>query len=207
MNGIRNSLIALLAMCLAACASRPAEDHYYSLVLAADDVAPSASVDRSATRIIVGPIQLARYLNRTGLILQQGSSEIRTANHHFWAEPLDEAIAKVLVRDISRQLDTIAVDRDAGQWTDEGDCQLRVELDRFHATDDSRVVVTGRYWIHDSDSPRVEKREFDIVQTLTAGGYPHAVQQLRASLQKLSNGIVEQLADSTVCLTDSPPES
>ena len=122
------------------------------------------------------------------------------ANHHFWAEPLDEAIGKALVWDISNKVNNVAVDRASGRWTVGGDCQLRVEFDSFHATDDSRVVATGRYWIHETNPEQVTRKEFDIVQVLSADGYPQVVHQLRMSLETLAEEIVTQLSASNTCV-------
>lgn len=199
MNRAGNSIVAFVFLMLTACASQPKEDHYYSLVLAADDVAAPARTDTAARRIIVGPIHLARYLDQSGLAMQVGTNQIRTANHHFWAEPLDEAIGKVLVRDISQRVGAVAVDRDAGRWTPGGDCRLRVEFDKFHATDDARVVATGRYWIHDSAREEVAQSEFNIVQTLSANGYTQAVRQLRVAIESLAAEIAEQLSNIGDC--------
>ena len=207
MNRVGNGFVVFVILGLAACASQPKEDHYYSLVLAADGDAALSNADSTDARIIVGPIQLARYLDQPGLAMQTGTSQIQSANHHFWAEPLDEAIAKVLVRDISQQSAVLAVERDTGRWTAKDGCLLRVEFDKFHATDESQVVVTGRYWIHDSKRAEIAKREFDIVQTLSADGYPQAVRQLRVSLARLAGEIVEQVPNARECTANGGTES
>ena len=131
------------------------------------------------------------------------ANQIRTANHHFWADPLGEAIGKLLVRDISGQLDGIGVDRDAGRWTDDGDCHLRVEFDRFHATQDSRVVATGRYWVRDNANDRTTKREFDLFRVLTGDGYSHAVLQLRATIEYLADDIAEHVVETAACAAET----
>lgn len=207
MNRAGNNMVVFTVLALTACASQPKEDHYYSLVLAADSVAAAASTSTAATRIIVGPIQLARYLDQPGLAMQMGASQIRSANHHFWAEPLDEAIGKVLVRDLSRQSVALAVERDTGRWTAKDGCLLRVEFDKFHATDESQVVATGRYWIHDWDRTEITKKEFDFAQTLSSDGYPQAVRQLRTALANLAENVAEQLTDTGVCVMSGRAES
>jgi uncharacterized lipoprotein YmbA len=168
---IRNSFLVIVLLGLMACGSNPVEDHYYSLVLAADDVmAPVRSEERKA-QLIVGPIQLPEYLNRRGLAMQIDSNQIQTANHHFWAEPLEEAI---------------------GRWTDPGDCRLRIEFDKFHATDRSRVVSSGRYWISSADSD--VRQEFDVTESISADGHAHAVAALRRSLGTLGKKGVEPIS-------------
>jgi len=193
----RNSFVVIVLLGLMACGSNPVEDHYYSLVLAADDVTAPAHTDETQAHLIVGPIQLPEYLNRRGLAIQIDSNQIQTANHHFWAEPLEEAISKVLVRDIAILASGVTVDRDAGRWTDSGDCRLRIEFDKFHATDRSRVVSSGRYWVSSSDSD--VKQEFEVTQTLSADGHAYAVAALRRSLRTLATQITNTIESNSQC--------
>ncbi len=103
----------------------------------------------------------------------------------------------MLVRDIADLADGMTVDRDAGRWTNAGDCRLRVEFDKFHATDRSRVVSSGRYWISSSESE--VKREFDLGETLYADGHAHAVAALRQTLRLLATQITEAIDSHSQC--------
>lgn len=193
----RSTFVLALVLGLSACGSNPVEDRYYSLVLAADDASEAIPADAATPVLLVGPVQLPEYLQRRGLALQVGANEIQTANHHFWAEPLDEAIAKVLVRDISSRTGGIVVERDVGRWTEAGDCRLRIEFDKFHATDRARVVSSGRYWL--SASASAARQEFDMTQTIAADGYAHAVTALRQSLRNLAAQIADDMQSSSAC--------
>lgn len=190
-------LLVFVLLGLMACGSNPVEDHYYSLVLAADDVMAPVGTEESKAHLIVGPVRLPEYLNRRGLAMQIDANQIQTANHHFWAEPLEEAISKVLVRDIANLASGVTVDRDAGRWTDSGDCRLRIEFDKFHATDQSRVVSSGRYWVSSSDSD--VKQEFEVTQTLSADGHANAVAALRRSLATLATQITNTIESHSQC--------
>ena len=194
---IRPGFVLLVVSVLTACGSNPVEEHYYSLVLAADDVRPPSDSEVADAHLIVGPVQLPEYLKRRGIAMQVGTNQVRTANYHFWAEPLDEAIAKVLVRDIASRTRGVTVDRDAGRWTDSGVCRLRIEFDKFHATDRSRVVSSGRYWISSSDT--AVKQEFDETQSLTADGYANAVSALRQLLANLATAITDTIESDSTC--------
>lgn len=193
----RASFIVVALTALGACASKPVDDHYYSLVLAADNVEATVRAEDAKAHLIVGPVGLPAYLNKRGLTIQSGSNQIQTANHHFWAEPLEEAISKVLVRDISNLIDNVTVDRDAGRWTIAGDCRLRVEFDKFHATSESRVTSSGRYWI--SSSSTSIKKEFDVTRVLSADGYSHAVEALRELLGTLATQITDTINSKSLC--------
>ena len=193
----RNSFLIIVLLGLVACGSNPLEDHYYSLVLAADDVTAPVRTEETTAHLIVGPVRLPEYLNRRGLTMQIDANQIQTANHHFWAEPLEEAISKVLVRDIANLVSGVTVDRDAGRWTDSGDCRLRIEFDKFHATDQSRVVSSGRYWVSSSDANI--KQEFAVTQTLSADGHAYAVAALRRSLRTLATQITDSVESNPQC--------
>ncbi len=197
----RNSFLIIVLLGLMACGSNPLEDHYYSLVLAADDVTAPVRTEETTAHLIVGPVRLPEYLNRRGLAIQIDANQIQTANHHFWAEPLEEAISKVLVRDIADLASGVTVDRDAGRWTDSGDCRLRIEFDKFHATDQSRVVSSGRYWVSSSDAD--VKQEFAVTQTLSADGHAHAVAALRRSLRTLATQITDTIDNNSQCSGES----
>ncbi len=193
----RNSFLIIVLLGLTACGSNPLQDHYYSLVLAADDVTAPVRTEEATAHLIVGPVRLPEYLNRRGLAIQIDANQIQTANHHFWAEPLEEAISKVLVRDIADLASGVTVDRDAGRWTDSGDCRLRIEFDKFHATDQSRVVSSGRYWVSSSDANI--KQEFAVTQSLSADGHAHAVAALRRSLRTLATQIIDSVESNPQC--------
>lgn len=197
MNRAKPALLLCAALVTSACASRALDDHYYSLVLAADQTIAAHGNETAQHHLVVGPIQLPAYLNQRGLVMQTGSNQVRAANHHFWAEPLEEAIAKVLVGDLSRRFENATVDRDAGRWTVNGNCRVRVEFDRFHATNASRVVSSGRYWLLSDDN--ASKYEFEFSQKLTIGGYGHAVDALRASLALLSEQMSESIDIRSQC--------
>lgn len=197
MMGARRGAALVVLLGLTACASNPVEDHYYSLVLAADAVSATDVMAVAAARLIVGPVQLPEYLDKRGLTIQTGSNQIQTANHHFWAEPLEEAIAKVLVRDIAHLNSGLPVDRDAGRWTGAGDCRLRIEFDKFHATGNARVVSSGRYWVSNEGSS--VRQEFSLSETIAADGYAHAVEALRRSLRVLAEQITGTIDSNSSC--------
>ncbi len=188
---------------LAACGSGPVvQDRYYSLVLAADSGDVSGGETANA-RLIVGPVELPSYLSNRGIAMQMGPNRIESANHHFWAEPLDEAIAKVLTQDIAERTDGIDVESESGRWTPEEDCRVRVEFDAFHPTNNSRVVSSGRYWISSEYSS--DSQAFSLSRSLTIDGYAHAVDVLRSTLEELSQQISEDVQGTPACTGEENP--
>ena len=185
---------------LVACAGEPVRDHYYSLVLAADDVPAQAAANTDGAILAVGPIMMSRYLNQPGLATQRGAQQIEIAKHRFWAEPLEEGIGKVLVRDISSRNSSLVVARQLGGRLDRSDCRLRLEFDKFQITDTAFVVARGRYWLTSQTLVQQDtQKEFDLAQQLSADGYANAVSQLRGLLGELSEQIVAAIENDRVC--------
>jgi uncharacterized lipoprotein YmbA len=91
----------------------------------------------------------------------------------------------------------LRVDRDAGRWTDAGDCRLRIEFDKFHATSSSRVVSSGRYWVSNADAN--VKQEFAVTQTISADGYGPAVAALRRALAGVAEQITGTIDSKSSC--------
>ncbi len=193
---MKHWILLLSVACLAACATNSVQrpERYYSLVLAGSTQRAQLTVP--VVRWVLVPIRLPAYLHTQSIALQTAANRIESAHRHFWAEPLDDAIAKVLVAGIEQSHGGIAIERQAGRWTPVPACRLRVEFDAFHPTHDGRVRVSGRYWIATGET--MSRRNFDQSATLASDGYAHAVDALRSSLDSLSAQIAVTL-DGVAC--------
>lgn len=192
MPWIRTTLFALL-LGLTACASAPIEEHHYSLLLdALNDADFVASADSDAT-LAVTSISVPVYLQSNNLVMQVGDNEILPARRHFWAEPLDDSIKRVLIYDMDRRLPDIAV---GSMPTDDG-CSLEVVFERFHATSEARVVVSGRYSLR-SPNAQIE-RTFDTSRSLQAGGYANSISELRNSVNELAAELASEIDGKISC--------
>jgi uncharacterized lipoprotein YmbA len=190
----RAGLVLLISVGFVACGSTPVEDHYYSLVL---DAGPSSSSSASASADVnlgLDRIVFPEFLQSRNLITQVGTNEVLTAQHHFWAEPLDDAISKLLIRYIGSQVDDINVDYSINAAAD---CSLRLEFDQFQATDRGAVVASGRYWLNSSE--RSLKREFEYSVAQQTDGYKSAVLSLGSAVRTLAGDISDELISSGVC--------
>lgn len=199
MTRVRILLFTIVLAALAGCGSAGpvTPDRYYSLVLASGAAVATSNEDATGL-LIVESIQLPDYLHGRSIAMQTGPNLIESARHHFWAESLQDAIAKLLTQDIARHTHSIDVDRDAGRRTDDEFCRLRVEFDAFHPTNQSQVVASGRYRI--SSELSSERREFSLKRTLTSDGYAHAVDELRSTLEMLAQQISDDVQAIPECV-------
>lgn len=206
MTCIRLVALGAAILLLSACGSSPAvQDRYYSLVLAANNSVAEENGSVATAHLIVGPVQLPTYLIQRGLPIQVGPNRIEPANHHFWAEPLDDAIAKVLAQEIAKRASGIDVERESGRFTRQEDCRVRLEFDAFHPTSESQVVTSGRYWV--SSGELSNRHDFRLKRTLTVDGYAHAVDVLRGTLDTLAQQIADDVLGLPTCAGTASPRA
>ncbi|MEM8815570.1 MAG: PqiC family protein [Pseudomonadota bacterium] len=181
---------------LAACASAPVEEHHYSLLLDAlsdGSVAESFSAPETTdATLAVEAVELPVYLRSNNLVMQVGDNKVLPARRHFWAEPLADSLKRVLEYDLQRRLPGVAVRKSLGSG-----CSLKVEFERFHATDDARVVASGRYSFT-SGGERIE-RSFDTSRRLPLGGYANSISELRKSVDDLAALLAADIEQSGSC--------
>lgn len=98
---IRLAISALLCLLLVACSgadSRPPS--FYLLTARAQS--PVAALD---TTIGVGPVRVAPFLDTNRVVVHGGSGQVHTNGGHRWSEPLDEAIQRVMLQNLSTLTD------------------------------------------------------------------------------------------------------
>lgn len=202
MRTIKNLFSFLSALLLLACISPAERVKYYSLSLEEDSEAPSYatsdSLSQEKPQIVIESISLPTFLRQDKLVMQIGAHEIYSANFHRWAEPLEEAIAKVLVQALSRKNTGYQFDKTSPQWRKSAQLNLRLEFEKFHATDTAKILVSGRYWLYDTRSNLKSMQVFNFTDTLTHDGYLHTVEKLQHAIDQLSDKIAQSLNQFTV---------
>ena len=93
-NAALASLVA--ALVVSACASSP-PPRYYRLAPLAQQATQSS--ERS---VIIGPFELAEYLDRPQIVTRDGENAVTLADFQRWAEPLDSNLQGVVAANVGR---------------------------------------------------------------------------------------------------------
>lgn len=88
------------ALLVAGCASSPAPQ-YFRLGAAA---APTGVASPAGVSVVIGPFQLADYLDRPQLVTREGPNGVSVAQYERWAEPLDANFQAVVAANVGRLL-------------------------------------------------------------------------------------------------------
>ncbi len=184
-------LLSLSLLCLlAACSSSPPVQLYQLRADPPGALAPATAV--ATERWSLGAVQLPDYLDRDALLRPTGQAGLTALTGHRWAEPLRDAVPRLLQQDLARL-------RGAGQvWRAPlppgvvVDRQLRVEIQQLEARADGLGVVLAARWMLIDPTAQRGAQVFDSrIEVPSAEATPDAlVSAHRTALWQLAQDIV-----------------
>lgn len=182
------------AALLAGCAGGSPPARLYQLRAEAPETAPSAA---SGTAVLqVGRVQVPAYLDQDTLLMPTGQAGLQQLIGHRWAEPLRDAVPRLLQQDLATLL---GADKVWGRPTPAGvqpTLQLQVEIQRLDADPGGNSVgLQARWTLNDPAGrlpPRVQEARFN---TPASGTSPDAVVAAhRLALWRLAQRIAASVA-------------
>jgi len=180
---------------LVACASEPVVINYYALVPpvpASDEVVQRS--DKPA--LVIERVDLAEYLQQPGMVIQSGDNQLLVSRNNMWAESLELALPKALVRELQRQSDDYSFYLKNVDWVARTDYRLRLRIDSLQATDKGEVVAAGRYQLIAGHDPKTQVfADFNFQRDLSQDGHAHAVEQIQALLAQIAEAILGSVQD------------
>jgi uncharacterized lipoprotein YmbA len=175
--------IALVLLLMTGCAGKPPETAYFLLRADATEAATMSEGD-----VGIGRIEVAKYIDQPGIVLQTGPHQINVAHQNLWAEPLVTSVRSTLAVQISKVLGS-RVQEDASAWKD---WRLRVDvrIDQLHGSEDGRALLVASWSIRDVASGKsVGEGRFASNESLPESGYPGLVAGTLSLLDALAGEI------------------
>jgi uncharacterized lipoprotein YmbA len=174
---------------ISACASTPkTQTHYFVLDPSSNfgqqyEENQSSSTRTSTSRTIesehpiaLQPIQLAKFLDQPGIVLQTNHHEIEVAHYHRWAEPLKKNLHRYITQ-------SLGIDN-----SNETTQMLEIQFHQFQGTHEGNALISGYWKINHVSQP------FSYQAPLTKPGYTELVTQLALLLDQLCTDISNQLS-------------
>lgn len=181
----------LVTALIVGCSTRPPGEGTTRYLLADKPTAPEPMGGERLLR--VKRIELARYLDVEGIVMQTSDIAVQAARNHLWAEDLAAQLQRDLRRRLAEQLDGVRVlGPDQQLRAPEREImELTVTVDRFQGRFDGYAVVGGRWQLLDSRGEVQAGKRFQREQALARDGYPALVK----SLKDIWTSVVADIAD------------
>ncbi|MEO9946204.1 MAG: ABC-type transport auxiliary lipoprotein family protein [Paraglaciecola sp.] len=172
--------IVFLSFFLVSCTSAPLSVNHYLLHTPTPVV--TEAHNKQKTPIYFSSVTLADYLRQASLIIQLNEHELHYSRQDLWAEGLQSSFYKALKHDLNfyNPLQNITEPNSV-----ENALTLKVNLQHFLITNRASVISSGTYSIKSKGANWLQK-PFYFTIPLEKDGYPHAVSQLRKTIESLA---------------------
>lgn len=190
---VRHLLLLSFLAGLTGCASDPAPVTYYLLAppLASAD---GGSREGAKQTLVIEQVEIAAYLRQSGLVLQSGENQLVVSKSHLWAESLDQALPKALLKQLQQKSRDYEFYLKAADYVEQTDYRLRLHVDSLQATNRGEVVTAGRFQlISNADTAHPVSRDFYFRRDLDDDGYAHAVEQMQALVGDVADAVIEAM--------------
>jgi len=194
---IERLFILAASMSLAGCAvSDPTQ--YYTLGQATVKNAESrsnASCSVGGVRIGVGPVSIPDYLDRSQIVTGVGTDRVEFLMSHRWAEPLENAITRILTEEISARVPTERIV--TYPWRDmvarAMRCQVVVAVVRFDGRPGGDVTLDTRWRILGRDGDELAFERLTVIQAAMGPSLEDLVAGMGRALSTLGREIAVEV--------------
>jgi uncharacterized lipoprotein YmbA len=144
----------------------------------------------------VGPISLPQYLDRPQIVVRAGVNRLEVAEFDRWAEPLSEAVSRVIVENIGAALGTHHVYVLPRRRNPRIDFAVEIEFTRFEGSTDGKTVLVATWQVFSGggDEPLLDNKTEVRKTVASVGDFDRVVASLSGALADLSNEIAKGIA-------------
>ena len=176
--------------------------NYILSSLYSEETQPQHLADLSDIGILVGPIRMAMYLNRSDVVIRNSQNEVEIADFSSWAGPLQENFSRVLAENLSLWLNTKKVGLFPGSKLPFYDYNISMNVTRFDGRPGDQAHLRARWVITDKKRKNLlfnehtvltEPTENDSIQALVAS-QSRLVVKISREIAKVIKKLVEENA-------------
>ncbi|MHC5109093.1 MAG: PqiC family protein [Planctomycetota bacterium] len=190
------SLGVLAVMAIGGCAASQATRFY---VLSGLQESPAATASAEpGSKLGVRVVRFPAYLQRTPIVTRGSRNQLRVAEFHRWAEPVDEGFARQLVENLHYL--ACAANIHAFPWHPSlkvGNV-LIVDVQRFEQQPDGKVILSA-FWrmIDDNGNELMPRQRVDVVVPTDGMGYEAVAGAMSKALGEFSKTVAAALRGRT----------
>lgn len=126
------------AVLAAGCFGPAAKLNYYMLSAPA---VPASPAPAASLGVYVGPASVPESVDRPQMVLRSDANQVELAELHRWAEPLKQAIPRVIAESLMRELGTQRVMTSRQSAALDFDYRVALDVQRFDSSYDAGAVL------------------------------------------------------------------
>lgn len=191
---MKRLIVVWCVLVLVGCASSSSSRlNYYLLDSGGSALTGPERVSEKRPLLLLGDVTLSEFLRQSSLLVQLEDHQMHYALQHVWAEPLEEAIPKALLKDLRQRSNDLNFERGSTEWFGKERYRLKIQIDQFYPDAQQQVVLSGRYWLTTVEGGETVARDFLFTDSLTQDGYGHAVVKMRRLVALLADNLLKTL--------------
>lgn len=188
MNKLPALLLIFLTAGLPGCATSP-EPRYFRLT---PEAAPARAASTRA--VIIGPFQLAEYLDRPQIVSRDSANQVIVAEYERWAEPLDSNFQEVVAANVSSLLGSDHVLEFPAQTILKPDSRVSGRVSRMDVNNEGLAVLEVQWGVLNADgSVAQEGRRSRYEANAADGSYAARVRAINSTVARFSEDIAAVL--------------
>jgi len=166
---------------------------------------PPAVVTTPTLHVVLGPVTIPPAVDRPQLVVRQSSVRLVALEQERWAEPLREAVPRVLADNMRSHLRNVSV---TSQTTAAPHPDMRVIVDftRFEAIAGQEVIIEAHWWLR-SQGAKGGREESSVARVAVRGGpqdYDAIVAAEAAALDEIGSDLSRAIEEEAAHYTQSP---
>jgi hypothetical protein len=190
----------LMAGCTFIGGTQQPTKNYVLNSLYSEEIETQAVADLNDIGILVGPIRMALYLDRSDIVIRDGQNQIRLAEFSQWAGPLQENFSRVLAENLSVLLATNSVGIFPGTRAMLFDFNVTVNVTRFDGIPGEKADLRARWGILDKNR---KKMLFENHSVLSQPTKDDSMEALIAAESRTLADLSREIAEAIKTLAES----
>jgi hypothetical protein len=181
--------------------TRHQTENYVLNSLFSEETPPQPVADLSDIGILVGPIRMAMYLDRSDVLIRNSRNEVEIAEFASWAGPLRENFSRVLAENLSLWLNTKKVAIFPGTKLRLFDYSIHMNVTRFDGRPGDKTHLRARWAITD----RKRRTLYNDHTVLSRPTEDDSIASMVASQSLLLEDISREIAQAIIDLEAKKP--
>ena len=171
-------LLMTLFSAIIGCSSDVPNKNYFQLT---SNLANNGSTMTQSTHyfIWIESIEVADFLNKSGIVLQTDDIKYTTATNHLWVSALSQQLAERLSQDLTQIMPNYLVSTNSITTPS---LTVKLFIDGFHGNYNGDAIITGR-WVMTDKSGKIVTKVIKRQIPLTTNGYDALVKALSQGWQ------------------------